>query len=214
MLGRLKELLTSFFNPVAFSLIRLGVTPNTITVLGFILSVISAFFIVGGRLDMLFYIDEASRLIIASILLLSSGLCDLLDGLVARMGSMMTTFGGFLDSVLDRYSEVVFLAALIYMNYCSVLWGLLALSGSLLVSYARARGEVAGLSGVGVGLAERPERLLILGVAVFLQGLLRFNAFASYYVIEIAIIIVALLSHFTVLQRVYYVWLHLKKAKR
>ncbi|MEM2573963.1 MAG: CDP-alcohol phosphatidyltransferase family protein, partial [Candidatus Jordarchaeales archaeon] len=138
MLGRLKELLTAFFNPVAFFLIRLGITPNIVTVLGLLLSVFSALFIVGGRLDPLFHVDEANRLVIASILLLSSGFCDLLDGLVARMGSMVTAFGGFFDSILDRYSEVVFLVTLIYMNYCSALWGLLALSGSLLVSYERA----------------------------------------------------------------------------
>lgn len=213
MLGRLKELLTAFFNPIAFFLVRLGVTPNVVTVLGLLLSVFSALFIVGGRLDPLFRVDEANRLIIASILLLSSGLCDLLDGLVARMGSMVTVFGGFFDSILDRYSETVFLVTLIYMNYCSVLWGLLALSGSLLVSYARARGEVAGLSGVGVGLAERPERLLLLSGAVLLQGFLLHNSFASYYVIEVAVIVVALLSHFTVLQRGYYAWTHLQKIQ-
>lgn len=212
MLGKIKKLVTSLFNPFALFLIRLGVTPNCITTLGFLLSVFSAAFILGGRLDVLFHINESVRLATAAILLLFSGFCDLLDGLVARLGSMVTPFGGFFDSVLDRYSEVFFIVALILAGYCSTLWGLLALSGSLLVSYARAKCEAAGLPGVGVGIAERPERLLILGGATFIQGLSYSGKLAfSPYIIEVAVIIVAVLSHITVLQRGYYAWSHLRK---
>ncbi len=210
MLGRLKEIITASFNPIAIFLIRLGLTPNIITAIGFLFSILSALFIAGGRLDPLFQISEFKRLIIASFLLLSSGFCDLLDGLVARLGSMASPFGGFLDSVLDRYSEVAFLISLIFMNYCSVTWGTLALSGSLLVSYARARSEVSGVTEIGVGLAERPERLLLLGGATLLQGIINL-AHPRFYIIEGAIIIVALLSHLTVLQRGYHAWINLSR---
>ncbi|MEM1885652.1 MAG: hypothetical protein QXZ24_08615, partial [Candidatus Jordarchaeales archaeon] len=79
-------------------------------------------------------------------------------------------------------------------------------------SYARAKCEVAGLPGVGVGIAERPERLLILGGATFMQGFFYPGKLAfAPYIIEAAVIIVAVLSHITVLQRGYYAWTSLRK---
>ncbi|MHA1606917.1 MAG: CDP-alcohol phosphatidyltransferase family protein [Candidatus Freyarchaeota archaeon] len=213
MLSKFKEALSSFFKPVAGMLLRFGVTPNHITITGFIASILSAMFIVGGRLDLLVLLGEGNRLITASILILASGLCDLLDGLVARLGGLVTAFGGFFDSVLDRYAEVIFLISLICMGYCSLLWGVIALSGSLLVSYARARGEAAGVSKMGIGIAERPERLLILGGATFLQGAL-FNNAITLPLIDFAVILIAVISHLTVLQRGYYAWRHLTEKHR
>ena len=87
--------------------------------------------------------------------MLISGLFDALDGAIARIYGEATKFGGFFDSVLDRYADAVVLSGIIVGGLTNLIWGLAALFGSLLVSYARARAEAAGVKMESVGLAER-----------------------------------------------------------
>ena len=103
------------------------------------------------------------------LLLLASGFCDALDGTLARLYQQTTTFGGFLDSLLDRYADATILSGIILGELCNLFWGLTALTGSLLVSYTRARAEAAGVKMETVGIAERAERLVILATASFLS---------------------------------------------
>lgn len=126
----------------------------------------------------------------AGILFLLSGLLDATDGAMARLYGEVSHFGAFLDSVLDRISEIVVYWSLVYSKLVDWPIGLAALSGSLMVSYARARAEQLGAEMKGVGIAERPERLLILVVAAFV-GQLNAGAF-----------LIALLSAITVVQRI------------
>jgi archaetidylinositol phosphate synthase len=134
--------------------------------------------------------EHSLKGIYAGILLLLSGLFDATDGAMARLCSEESNFGAFLDSVLDRVSEIIVYWGLIYSRLVEWSIGLAALSASLMVSYARARGEQLGAEMKGVGIAERPERLLILTVAAFLD---QFTA---------GILLITLLSVITVLQRI------------
>jgi archaetidylinositol phosphate synthase len=109
---------------------------------------------------------------------------------MARLYGEVSHFGAFLDSVLDRISEIVVYWSLVYSKLVDWPIGLVALSGSLMVSYVRARAEQLGAEMKGVGIAERPERLLILVVAAF-AGQLNAGAF-----------LIALLSAITVVQRI------------
>jgi archaetidylinositol phosphate synthase len=214
LLGKFKEALSKLFLPVAGGAVRIGLTPNRISVLGFIFSIIGSVFILGNLIYPVDLIGEGWRLILTSITIFGMGFCDLLDGLVARSSGMITSFGGFLDSVLDRYTEVFLFAALIIAGYCHPIWGIITLVGALLVSYARARAEAAGLKNLGIGIAERPERLVILAVAIFIQGVIFVtSAFpAQQSIIYWAIIILAFLTHITVLQRFYYAFKRLPKT--
>lgn len=188
--GKLKQRFNQSIEHEAELLVRAGLTPNAITVIGFILSLLSS---------MLYLVSWNRQLTVpaAGIVLLLSGFFDALDGAVARLSGRATPFGGFLDSVVDRYSDAVVLTAMILGGLCETFWGLLALVGSLLVSYSRARAEAAGVKMMSKGLAERAERLLLIA----------FLSLASYAWLPIlgwGIILLALLSHFTVLQRAYY----------
>ncbi len=179
---------------------RTGVPPNLLTILGPIIAVFAA----------LFYIWQ--DLLAALLLLLLSSFVDALDGAVARAQNRTTPFGGVLDSVCDRYSDAIVLFGIILGGWLSSawgpLWGILALVGSLMVSYARARAEAAGVSQLGVGIAERPERLIILMVVTLLEYLtlngLLFAPPVFFGVslwLEYGIILIAILAHITVAQR-------------
>jgi len=185
---------------------RIGLTPNKISAIGFILALASA--VSYGLTSP----HSPFLLIVAVILLLSSGFCDTLDGIVARTFQQTTVFGGFFDSVLDRYADAIVYAAIIVSGLSNVVWGsvwgvfwgLATLSGSMMVSYTRARAEAAGIKMESVGFAERAERMLILAVVSII-------AFFWLPALGYGIAVLAVLSNFTVIQRALYVYKTLKK---
>ena len=166
---------------------RTGITPNGVTILGF-LGICAASGLALGRLW-----------VAASLVFIVSGLVDSLDGSLARYQGRVTAFGGFLDSTLDRLSEAVILGAIgITFAQDGRHWALAAcfgaLSGSFLVSYARARAEGLGIQGSSGGLMGRPERLVLLGAGLFVGGV--------GLVLESLIVVLAVLSLMTAGHRV------------
>jgi len=144
--------------PIADFLIRFHLTPNRLSIIGLGLNVVSALLIVSGGLAM------------GGLVFLLAGLIDLFDGTVARRGGLATEFGGFLDSNLDRIAEGIIFAAIAYTfaaNGQAAAAGavVLALTGSFMVSYVRARAEALGLTGKS-GIASRFERLLLISAAL------------------------------------------------
>lgn len=165
----------------------LGLTPNMLTVTGVALNAVVALIIA---------LDQPR---IGGALLLLASAFDMLDGAVARATGLTTRFGGFLDSTLDRYSEVVVYAGvLIYLlgtDDAELGAGLVfvAATGALLISYARARAEAAGY-GASVGLVARPERVILLAACLIIDRplwALWFLAFAT---------------HITAVTRILHVW--------
>ena len=197
MLTKLKAKVQSAMAAQAKAANTLGLTPNAVSALGIVLALLSALAYFSGR----------QNLSLAVFLLLLSGYCDMLDGALARLGQKTTPFGGFLDSLLDRYADSAVYAGIILGGFCTLPWGLTALVGSLLVSYARARAEAADIKMESVGLAERAERIIILAAAslteIFLKGAL-----------EAGIIILAVLTNLTVLQRSLHTYKTLKKREK
>lgn len=186
--GWLKEKFEGWVAPRVRILASAGMTPNALTLLGIATSFAASFCYLNWRIsDVL--------LPTAAALVLVSGFLDALDGVLARAVGGASTFGGFLDSVADRYSDAVVLAAIVVAGLCDPVWGLAAVVGSIIVSYARARAEAAGVGMASVGFAERAERMLILAAATF----------AAYFRLDIlqwGVLLLAVLSHLTVLQRV------------
>jgi archaetidylinositol phosphate synthase len=196
MLTRLKQKIQQMLTAEAKAAHKIGLTPNITSILG----IASAF------LSALAYAEGASYILLATVLLLLSGFCDALDGILARIYQEATAFGGFLDSLLDRYADAFVYVGIIVGGLCDSLWGLVALISSLLVSYTRARAEVAGLKMESVGLAERAERIIILIIA---------SLAAIFWLpaLNIAVILVAILSNLTVAQRALYAYKKLKNEK-
>jgi CDP-diacylglycerol---glycerol-3-phosphate 3-phosphatidyltransferase len=176
--------LRRIFGPLTSGLQRLKVTPNQVTIAGTVLNVAAAALVVRGNL------------IIAGIVFLAAGCCDMLDGALARLAKMTTPFGAFLDSTLDRFSEGVIFAGIAYLLAVrghSVVVGLVVLAflGSVMVSYTRARAESLGVD-CKVGLMSRPERVILIALGLF------FNLLP--YVVYIMVALTA----FTVGQRIWY----------
>ena len=170
---KLQQGIYKVINPFVKLLIKLGLTPNAVTTIGLMLNIGVAFiFIFGG--------EEGNRgdfryVGWAGALILFAGLFDMLDGQVARLGNMSSRFGALYDSVLDRYSELfMFLGICYYLvakhYFMSSLITFVALIGSMMVSYTRARAEGLGIECKG-GIMQRPERVIITGVAAIACGI-------------------------------------------
>jgi CDP-diacylglycerol--glycerol-3-phosphate 3-phosphatidyltransferase len=160
--------------------------PNFFTLMGFFSTLLASFLI----LKELF--------IGAGLLIILSGLFDLIDGVAARKLGKVTVFGGFLDSVLDRYSDLLLLLSLLiyYLkngNTTLVILTAVVSIGTALIPYVRARAEAANVS-CNTGLMERAERIILLAAGALLGWM------------EPILWILAILTHFTVLQRIYHVW--------
>jgi len=199
MLTKLKKKVQSILATEAKAAHKIGLTPNIVSAIGIVMAFLSA-------LAYATWQTHTFYLLLATFLLLLSGFCDALDGVLARLYHETTAFGGFLDSMLDRYADAAVYAGIIVGGLCDLLWGVAALTGSLLVSYSRARAEAAGIEMETIGLAERAERIIILAVAsitaAFWQPETAMNA---------GIILLAVLSNLTVLQRSLHVYKKLRK---
>jgi CDP-diacylglycerol--glycerol-3-phosphate 3-phosphatidyltransferase len=168
-------------------LAKLGLTPNLLTLIGLALNAGVAIVLGLGQPQL------------GGVLLLIASAFDMLDGAVARATNSVTRFGGFLDSTLDRYSEVVVFGGLLYYllgtddaEIGSILIFVSA-TGSLLISYARARAESAGY-GASVGLVARPERVILLAICLLIGQPLW------------ALWILAITTHLTAIMRILHVW--------
>lgn len=160
-------------NPLINLLVRWKVKPNTITTIGLIINTLATVvFIYGGERGER---HDHSYVGWAGVVILFAGLFDMIDGRLARVGKMDSTFGALYDSVLDRYSEMImFLGICWYLvaqsYFLSSLFAFVAMIGSVMVSYVRARAESLGAK-ADVGLMQRPERIIIIGVSAIACGI-------------------------------------------
>ena len=169
---------------------RLGITPNMLTILGGVLATLTTYMYLLAPVNRLY-------LIYTGIMINVSGLVDAVDGVLARSTGKVTRFGGFFDSVIDRYSDAVIYTGIIVAGLCDPLIGIVTLFASMLVSYTRARAEMEGVKMAGIGLAERAERMTFL-------SLCSIAAFWYPNALNYGIIILAALALVTVVQRITY----------
>jgi CDP-diacylglycerol--glycerol-3-phosphate 3-phosphatidyltransferase len=205
-------------DPFVKLLIKVGLTPNAVTSIGFVLNVgVAAIFIIGaedGNRGDFSYVGWAGGLI------LFAGLFDMLDGQVARLGNMKSVFGALYDSVLDRYSELIMFLGICYYlvahhYFLSSIFAFIALIGSMMVSYVRARAEGLGVDSKG-GLMQRPERVITIGVCAIACGVassylggdyklyvpgIKWHVFETMSIFTFPITILAVLTNLTAFKR-------------
>jgi len=202
-------------------LVNMKVNPNTITTVGFILTLVSCAIFMAGA-------EFGTRMELAYVgwggfMILFAGAFDMLDGQVARLSGRSSDFGALYDSVLDRYSEMVMFFGICYYlvshdYFLSSMFAFIALMGSVMVSYTRARAEALGID-CSVGLMQRPERVVLIGFSAVLCGVasgfiggdykiavdwLPVPLFETISIFTFPIFIVAILANVTAIHRLRY----------
>ena len=215
----LQQHIYKIIDPFVRFLIKIGFTPNAVTTTGLILNIgVTVIFIVGAertnRGD-LSYIGWAGALI------LFAGLFDMLDGQVARIGKMSSIYGALYDSVLDRYSELILFFGICYYlvahhYFLSSIFAFMAMIGSIMVSYTRARSEGLGIENKG-GLMQRPERVVLIAVSAiacgitshfiggnfkwYVRSITKYHLFETMSIFTIPITVLAVMTNITAIKR-------------
>lgn len=176
---------------VASLFVKTGVTPNMLTLFGFVLNAVVA------------YLLATDHLVAGGLMMLFAGLFDMLDGALAKITNKVSQFGAFLDSVVDRYSEAVILFGLLLYYYhqpnsaglIEIILIYTILVGSMMISYARARAGSLNIANE-VGIMARPERIILLAIGLLFRTVL----------LDPMLWVLAVGTQFTALQRIVYVW--------
>ena len=200
----LQQLIYKIINPVVHGMIKVGITPNFITTTGLVMNIVAAcVFVYAGmyKPGELAYVGWGGGIV------LFAGLFDMMDGRVARLGNMSSKFGALYDSVLDRYSELMtffgicyYLSVKDYFIYAIIAF--VALIGSLMVSYVRARAEGLGIE-CKVGFMQRPERVVLTSLGALFCGVFKdITAFDPMLILMVPLTIVAVFANITAFARV------------
>jgi CDP-diacylglycerol--glycerol-3-phosphate 3-phosphatidyltransferase len=215
-----QQIIYKIINPVVHGMVKIGITPNFVTGTGLFFNVVACIvFIYGatqGERGDFSYVGWAGAII------LFAGLFDMLDGQVARIGKMTSRYGALFDSVLDRYSELIVLFGICYYlilqgYFFSSLFGFIALIGSMMVSYVRARAEGLGIECKG-GFMQRPERVVLISLGAIACGVFQyfmgdykiylscflFPVFEPVLIFVIPLAFVAVFSNITAIGRLNY----------
>lgn len=168
-----QQLIYKIIDPLVRGMVKIGITPNFITASGLVLNIVACCVFIYGAT----HGDRGDFRYVGwgGFIILFAGLFDMMDGQVARVGKMSSRYGALFDSVLDRYSElIVFFGISYYLilqgYFFSSIFAFLALIGSMMVSYIRARAEGLGIECKG-GFMQRPERVVTIAVGCILCGL-------------------------------------------
>lgn len=199
-------------NPFVHLLLKMGFTPNMVTTVGFLGNVAAAVVIAVAAYRSLTGPMEWGMITLGGALIIGFSLFDMLDGQVARIGGLVSKFGAFYDSVLDRYCEFVTVGAVAYLLICSgwqiaALLAFVALMGSLLVSYTRARGEGLGVV-CKIGFMQRPERVVVTALSLLATGICGqtgVDSFSPLWIVAVAMAVMAFFTNLTAIARINYI---------
>lgn len=204
----LQKVIYVAINPIIKGMIRIGITPNLVTTLGFVGNLVAMWLFLEAAMN---FGEGNTACAYANIgwggaIILFAGLFDMMDGRLARLGNMSSVFGALWDSTLDRYSELVTLFGIVLV-FVKADWFWMsvvtfaALVGSIMVSYVRARAEGLQIE-CKVGLMQRPERVVVTAFVAIMTGLT-----SNLWWLAGGMILIAVLSNITAFWRI----VHCKK---
>jgi len=209
----LQKVIYIMINPIIKAMIRIGLTPNIVTALGFVGNLVATYLFIKAAILFPDYECAAYPLIAwGGGIILFAGLFDMMDGRLARMGNMSSTFGALWDSTLDRYSELVTLfgICLLFIKagdewFWMGVITFAAMVGSVMVSYVRARAEGLDIE-CKVGLMQRPERVVVTAIVAIVSG-----CTLNLWWLAGGMILVAVLANITAFWRIGHCYRELKK---
>jgi phosphatidylglycerophosphate synthase len=188
ILARYRNLYEQTTIPLGRICLRLGLTPDMLTVISLVLGAVAA------------YVTSRSAFWWGIVFILLMAAADVLDGATARAGGTANPYGTVFDHVIDRYAEFLILLGIMLSGAVAPVWAMFAIVGMIMASYVRARAESTGLiASCNVGFAGRQEKLGLLLLGMTVQPL-----YPELYLLEWATIVVGVLSHITAVQRLLY----------
>ena len=200
----LQKVIYHVINPLISALIKLHITPNIITFVGLLLNLLATALFIYAAV----YAPQQLNLIgWGGAVILFAGLFDMIDGRLARVGGMQSTFGALWDSTLDRYSELFTLFGIaIYLLLNDYVWSgvitFAAMVGSVMVSYVRARAEGLAIE-CKVGFMQRPERVVVTSVGALLCGCCADSvSFDPLWLLIVPMYLIAILANITAFWRI------------
>ena len=203
----IQKLIYRLIDPLLRKMLHIGITPNIVTAIGFVGNFIAAACFVYAS-----NVPSACSSFISwgGIIILSAGLFDMMDGRLARLGNLSSDFGALWDSTLDRYSELMTLfgISLVFLSYGWTWMGIVtyaAITGSIIVSYVRARAEGLRIE-CKVGLMQRPERVVVTAIGAIITGCTQNLVWLAG-----AMTLIAVLANITACWRIWHCWKKLKK---
>ena len=197
MLNKFRESLRGGISNIARIFVKIGFKPWTISLLGLILVITASLWMATNPTKI--------NILIAILLYLLGNAMDALDGEVARLTGSVSKWGGYLDSILDRIGEIIFILSISYTNILT--WDLtyIYIVTAILISYSRARGEVEGVKLSGVGIMERAERVIAIALILILYITIGIDPAPLF-------IILIILNIATVIHRSIYIYKTLRKS--
>jgi len=192
-----RDLYETFSSPFGKICLKLGLTPNVLTVSSFLCAAVAGLFFGMGHL------------LLGTVMIMMTIFTDMLDGATARAGNLGTSFGAILDHVFDRYGEALILTGIALSGIVHPVWCLVALFGMIIASYTREAAEAIGkIENMSVGFFGRLQKLTIIILGAILE-----YAFPGYKILTYALIIVGILSFVTSFQRLHFAQKILKDRK-
>jgi CDP-diacylglycerol--glycerol-3-phosphate 3-phosphatidyltransferase len=194
----LRPVASKVIDPLADFFIKYEVSPDAVS----IVSLICAFFA-----GLSFYYSPAYQelALLAGILVVFNSLFDALDGVIARKSNRATPRGDFLDHVIDRYSDVFIICSIFFAGYVSWQIGVAAIVGVLLTSYLGTQAQALNLGRYYGGIMGRADRLVVIILAAFANSVYP-ASIAGFTILGWAVILIAVTSHITAIQRIMYIW--------
>lgn len=194
----LRPFASRVIDPLADFFIRYEVSPDTVS----IISLICAFF---AGLSFYYSPEYKGFTLLAGILVVFNSLFDALDGVIARKSNRATPRGDFLDHVIDRYSDVFIICSIFFADYVSWQIGVTAIVGVLLTSYLGTQAQALNLGRYYGGIMGRADRLVVVIIAAFANSIYP-ASITGFTILGWAVILIAITSHITAIQRIFYIW--------
>ena len=189
-------------NPSAAFLIRIGLTPNIVSVLSM------AFAIIAGICYYFSYLCPINKLIylmLALVFVILNSFSDAVDGVMARQNGMQSNKGDFLDHVIDRYADTIIICGIFFAGYVHWMIGVVAITGVLITSYIGTQAQAVGIERDYGGIMGRADRLFFIFIANIVNIIYPHEIY-GLQALGLVIVIIAITSHITAIQRFFHIW--------
>jgi CDP-diacylglycerol---glycerol-3-phosphate 3-phosphatidyltransferase len=194
----LRPFASKIIEPLAEFFIKFGVSPDAVS----IVSLICAFF---AGLSFNYSPTSRELVFLAGVLVVLNSIFDALDGVIARKTNRATPKGDFLDHIIDRYSDIFIICSIFFAGYVHWKIGVAAIVGVLLTSYLGTQAQALNLGRYYGGLMGRADRLVVIMIAAFANSIYP-DQIAGLCILGWAVVLIAITSHITAIQRIFYIW--------